>query len=97
MKCPSCGVADVRPSNRKPRLGFVHQLRGYERYRCRACRHGFWEKLPNNPDERLRKKRRRGWAPFFQTTARRRVIEIALFVTMLLIFFLAFRFIVNRT
>jgi hypothetical protein len=95
MKCPSCGRPEVRPSKRKARFGLIYQLRGYERYRCRECRYAFWEKLPDNPDERLRMKRRRGWAPFFQSQGRRRAVEIGVFVLMLLIFIFAFRYFVG--
>lgn len=97
MKCPSCGGPDVRVSKRQPRFSFFYQAQGYERYRCRDCRHAFWEKPPASPDERIRRKRQRGWSDAIQSQARRRVIEIALFVTMLVIFVMAIRYIINKS
>jgi hypothetical protein len=97
MKCPSCGGPDVRVSKRNPRFSFFYQAQGYERYRCRGCRHAFWEKPPASPDERIRRKRQRGWSDAIQSQARRRVIEIALFVTMLVIFVMAIRYIINKS
>jgi hypothetical protein len=96
MKCPACGGLNVRASRRTPRLGFINQIRGYDRYRCRDCRKAFWEKLPANPDERVRRKRQRGWAHFVQTQGRRRFLEITLFLTMLLIFAMMIRILINR-
>src|SRR5271165_3570352 len=96
MKCPSCGGLDVRVSKRSPRLSFLYKAGGYERYRCRECRRAFWEKPPANTDEQVRRKRQRGWSHSLQTRARRRTIEIALFVTMLLIFVLAIRYLINK-
>jgi len=96
MKCPSCGGPDVRNSKRNPRFSFFYLARGYDRYRCRECRHAFWEKPPANLEERKRRKRQRGWSHFFQTQARRRTIEVVLFATMLLIFVLAIRYLISK-
>ncbi|MGA7411944.1 MAG: hypothetical protein WBW33_15810 [Bryobacteraceae bacterium] len=96
MKCPSCGGLDIRVSKRSPRFSFLYEVRGYERYRCRGCRHAFWDKPPANTDESIRRKRQRGWSGSIQSQARRRVIEIAVFVTMLLIFVMAIRYFINK-
>jgi hypothetical protein len=96
MKCTFCGGLDVRLSKRSPRFSFVQHARGYERYRCRDCRRAFWAKPPVDVDERNRRKRQRGWSHTFQTPGRRRVIEIALFVTMLVIFVLAIRYLISK-
>jgi hypothetical protein len=96
MKCPSCDGLDVRLSKRNPRFSFFYQARGYERYRCRACRHAFWGKPPANADESNRRKRQRGWSGSIQSQGRRRVIEIAVFITMLMVFVMAIRYFINR-
>ena len=96
MKCPSCGGLDVRASKRNPRFSFFYQARGYERYRCRSCRHAFWGKPPASVDESIRRKRQRGWSGSIQSQARRRVIEVAVFITMLLIFVMAIRYLINK-
>jgi hypothetical protein len=97
MKCPSCGGVDIRASKRHPRFGLFYEALGYERYRCRECRNAFWKRPPDNLEERNRRRRQRGWSPFFQTRSRRRVIEVALFVTMLLLFFFTIRYLVTKT
>ncbi len=97
MKCPSCGGLDIRVSKRHPTFSFLYEARGYERYRCRDCRHAFWEKPPVNAEEGIRRKRQRGWSGSIQSQARRRVIEIALFVTMLVIFVMAIRYLINKS
>jgi hypothetical protein len=96
MKCPSCSGLDLRVSKRHPRFSFLYEARGYERYRCRSCRHAFWEKPPANSDESTRRKRQRGWSSSIQSQARRRVIEVAIFVIMLLIFVMAIRYMINK-
>ncbi len=97
MKCPSCGSLDVRLSKRQPLFAFVRTLQGFERYRCRGCRHAYWEKPPKNDEERIRRKRQRAWGSFIQTRNRRGLIEIALFIAMLVIFFVAIRYLVTKT
>jgi hypothetical protein len=97
MTCISCGSHDIRLSNRHSAFKFFYQLRGWERYRCRECRHAFWQKPEASDSERIRRKRNRAWAPFFQTRGRRAFLEITLFIGMLIIFFFAIRYIVNRT
>lgn len=98
MKCPSCGALDVRTSKRQPGFAIFYTVRGYERYRCRECRHSFWDKPPKvNDEERIRRKRQRAWGAFIQSRKRRGLIEIALFVGMLLVFYVAIRYLVNKT
>ncbi len=96
MKCPSCGSLDVRVSKRSPRFSFLNHARGYERYRCRECRRAFWQKPPVNLDERTRRKRQRGWSHTIRSQSRRRTVEVAIFVAMLLIFVLTIRYLINR-
>jgi hypothetical protein len=88
---------DVRVSKRRPRFSFLYEVRSFERYRCRECRRAFWGKLAVNPEERARRKRQRGWSHALQTQGRRRTIEIALFITMLLFFVMAIRYLINRS
>lgn len=97
MKCPSCGSLDVRASKRQPAFAFIHTIQGFERYRCRACRDGFWEKSPKSDDERMRRKRQRAWGSFIQSKRRRGVIEVLLFLTMLAIFFVTIKYLVSKT
>jgi transposase-like protein len=97
MKCPFCSALEVRLSRHSPRHAFLYEAFGYEKYRCRECRKAFWEKTPDGDEERKRRKRQRGWGQFFQTRARRRLIEITLFLTMLIVFFFAIRYMVSRT
>jgi hypothetical protein len=97
MKCPSCGSLDVRLSKRQPPFGFVYTLQGFERYRCRGCRHAYWEKPPKNDEERIRRKRQRAWGSFIQSRNRRSLIELALFIAMLVIFFVTIRYLVTKT
>ncbi len=96
MKCPSCGGLDIRLSRRSPRFSFFYEVRGYERYRCRECRRAFWGKPADDLDERTRRTRQRGWSRAIRTQGRRRTIEIAIFITMLMIFVLAIRYIINK-
>jgi hypothetical protein len=97
MKCPSCGTPDVRPSKRQHSFAFLRTVRGFERYRCRECRHAFWAKPPKDNDERIRRKRQRAWGAFIQSKRRRNFFEITLFIAMLVIFFVTIRYLVNKT
>jgi hypothetical protein len=97
MKCSSCGSFDVRLSKRHSTFSFFNQIKGLERYRCRECRHSFWEKPPSSNSEKIRRKRARAWSPFFQTRGRRAFIEVTLFVAMLVVFFFTIRYLVSKS
>jgi hypothetical protein len=102
MICPSCGSYDVRPSRKQSRWEFLLEWRSLHRFRCRECRRSFAAPLPRaerdalRKSEQTRKKRTKGWNSFTQGRVQRRAIEIALFVGMLLLFYIAFNWIVSR-
>jgi len=100
--CPSCGSYDVRPSRKESRWEFVLEWLNLHRFRCRECRRSFAAPLPRAERDalrksgRIRKKRTKGWKSLTQGRAQRRGIEIVLFLGMLLLFYLAFNWIVSR-
>lgn len=95
-RCPSCGSDDVRPSRRKKMLGFLYELRGAKKYRCRQCRRSFFVALSPHLKETLRREeevrrtRLRGWKAFIQGNRERRAVEVLLFIGLLLAFFYLF-------
>jgi transposase-like protein len=43
MNCPKCGSDDIRVSHHAHKMDVIHHMRGEEAYRCRACRHRFYD------------------------------------------------------
>ncbi len=88
--CPICGSVNVRRSRRSPTLDFLKRWRGFLRYRCRDCFRTFYQ--PLSAAERMPEKRApRREAPF-QSKNWRRFLEVFLFLSMLIVFYVVLKF-----
>lgn len=98
-KCPTCGSEEVRRSRRKSLLSMVQRWRGLRRYRCRECRHVFYNQLSPGEHEvslqrsqRLRERLAARSKRSNKHTLRRRATELLLFLCLVVIFYAALKY-----
>lgn len=97
LTCPVCRSEDVRRSHKKPVRDFFKRWRGLKRYRCRDCRKVFYKPLSPTEVPLKRRSRRRqralfsGWSELFRIRSQRRSIEVVLFVSLLVVFYIALK------
>jgi hypothetical protein len=101
MNCPNCNSADVRPSTRV-RWSDAFLAFGRKRFRCRDCRRGFYWREKSVPvadasktppvSKRTQKHRHK---PLSKPN-RRRLVEMLVFATMLLLFFVFLRYLTRE-
>ena len=102
MICPGCGSTEVRKSRRSRWGDLFPRIRGRQAFRCRSCRarfHGAAEAAPAASRSRsggLFRGHRHGPGRGSKRL-RRRVLEIAIFLLMLVVFYLFLRYLTRET
>jgi hypothetical protein len=92
MICPSCGNADIRPSEHSYWSDTLQSVLGRKPYRCRKCRHRFYSsETPPPAVEGAKRSGRPQLDPLHEAKRRRKrilrgLIAIAIFAAMFLIF-----------
>ncbi len=101
LRCPQCSAVDTRPSTRTSMVDRYHSALGEEPWRCRTCRHRFYGKIGASGTAATGKKRKRKReekrpGARLSTRSRKRLIHAALFVTIVVIFYVFLRFITRE-
>ena len=101
MTCPTCASTEVRRSRRFRWGDLFLRIRGRHAYRCRSCRTRFHGKEGAAPAHRsrsggFRRKLRHG-GERISKRLRRRLVEVAIFLLMLVVFYLFLRYLTRET
>jgi len=101
MKCPGCGSTSLRASRQREWNDAIPALLGRRAYRCRSCRTRFHAAAPpedaappGSAESPLPSRRRRRWR--IPRRLRRRLLEVAVFALLLVIFLMFLRYLTRE-
>lgn len=98
MKCPKCDSPEIRPSSRSKWLDIFESKLGREAYRCRKCRHRFYANLEPGAASGAKRTTSKSKHEVRRGTRRVRpwMVETAIFVIMLLLFYVFLRYLTRE-
>jgi hypothetical protein len=100
MKCPKCDSPEVRHSHHAKWVDVFHSRLGQRAFRCRKCRHRFYAlETATAADATVHKHRKKSRDPDFKRGLRRIrpwMWEAAIFLLMLVIFFIFLRYLTRE-
>ena len=100
MNCPRCSSANVRLSTEHSLSDAFHSLMGHWAWRCRQCRRRFHAGESPSANQAARRnappRHRKQRAIIRSRHRRRRVIEVAIFSLLLIIFLLFLRYLTRE-
>ena len=100
MKCPKCSSTELRKSRHGSWADAMHKLMGRHAYRCRSCRARFHSaesleaSTPASRDSGTPRHQHKN--RHLGKTLRRRLLEVAVFVVMLVIFLVFLRYLTRE-
>jgi len=101
MTCPKCGSNNLRQSRSGNWLDIFHRAARQDPFRCRDCRHRFYasnsgETADSSTTDAKSSKRSHRPKPWIGKRTRRRLVEAAIFVAMLLLFLVFLRYLTQE-
>ena len=112
MNCPKCNGTEIRVSRHAKAMDVFYRTRGQEAYRCRKCRHRFYDvrsavaknaaSTPSGDKTKSRQSSRSGRSSFWRVSSRQRkriwqrVTLLAIFAAAFLIFWFFLRYITTE-